>query len=373
MEDNYEEDPVDSDMEDNYQWQKRTTRRTRRTLRTIMKKHLGLLMSLSLVPFMFVKVSECRCCMCFSGYCYFKNSKIRQSHTRDLRNFKCELQSVFPGRPIFSPSQPSEESYVFSGTLAHWRISQIPGQVRTWLTDAERLAMALALETEHPLQPLALASDSMAALCTLRDLAKGAPPRSGIEKRLKNALTKERTVGALWVRSHIGIPGNERADRRAALEGIRGQGDSPELVTWEGLREKDKAWRETLRTAPGYGRHRTTWGKHALAAYTWTRTNRGPQREWLHHIGKGEDPSCPCGHPSQDGDHLVFHCPLLREQRGHLLPEEKTWESLDDPHWVTEAGGNGRKQEKIEGTEAFFQDLYWFFKRRNTGVEGELE
>ena len=60
-------------------------------------------------------------------------------------------------------------------------------------------------------------------------------------------------------------------------------------------------------------------------------------------------------------------------QRGRLLPEEKTWESLDDPHWVTEAGGDGREQEKIEGTEAFFQDVYWFFKRRNAGDEGELE
>ena len=233
--------------------------------------------------------------------------------------------------------------------------------------------MVLALETEHPLQPLALASDSMAALSTLKDLAKGAPPRSAIEVRMKDALSTGRPVGALWVRSHIGIPGNEKADRRAALEGLRGPRDFPELVTWEGLKEKDKAWRESLRTAPGYGKHRTEWGKHALAAYTWARTNRGPQKAWLHHIGKAIDPSCVCGHPSQDGNHLVFHCPRLHARRERLLPKERTWVSLDDPHWVTEAGRDGRKQEKIEGTEAFFQEVYWFLKRRNEGDEGELE
>jgi len=130
------------------------------------------------------------------------------------------------------------------------------------------------------------------------------------------------------------------------------------------MKEQGKKERKELRTLPGFGKRRTEWGKHALAAYTWTRTNRGPQKAWLHHIGKAEDPSCTCGHPSQDGDHLVFHCPHLTTQRARLLPPEiDTWEGLDDLHWVTEAGGEGREQEKVEGIETFFQDLYWKPKR----------
>jgi len=75
--------------------------------------------------------------------------------------------------------------------------------------------------------------------------------------------------------------------------------------------------------------------------YTWTRTNKGPQKSWLHHIGKTEDPSCACGHPTQDGDILVFHCPLMAPQRAQLLPLDiSTWETLDDPHWIAEAGGD---------------------------------
>jgi len=126
------------------------------------------------------------------------------------------------------------------------------------------------------------------------------------------------------------------------------------------MKEKGKAWRETLRTASG----RTEWNKHALAAYTWTRTNRGPQKAWLHHIGKADDPSCLCGHPIQDGDHLVFQCPRLATPRARLLPPEcGTWEELDGPHWVTEPGEGGKEQEKFEGIEAFFQEVYGSLKR----------
>ena len=104
--------------------------------------------------------------------------------------------------------------------------------------------------------------------------------------------------------------------RRAALEGLQGTNRGlQEIVTYEGLKAKGKAQRAASRTAPGIGKRRPDWGKHALAAYTWTSTNRGPQKAWLHHIGQAEDPSCPCGHPTQDGDHLVFDCPHLLVQR----------------------------------------------------------
>ena len=45
-------------------------------------------------------------------------------------------------------------------------------------------------------------------------------------------------------------------------------------------------------------------------------------------------------------------------KRDLLLTAEKTWEGLDDPHWVTEPGKKGKEQECTEGTEAFFQEVY---------------
>ena len=148
---------------------------------------------------------------------------------------------------------------------------------------------------------------------------------------------------------------------------MKGQEDR----TYEGMREKGKAIRKAARTASGYGKRRTEWGKHALAAYTWTRTNRGPLKAWLHHIGKTDDPSCTCGHPSQDGEHVVLQCPNTADLRNRLLPAgAETWEALDDPHWVvTRAGEPGREQEKEEGTEIFFQELYWRMKRAGVEVQ----
>ena len=256
-----------------------------------------------------------------------------------------------------------------SGTPTRGYGSHLGTGGATTVADAERLAIALALEQEHPAQPLAILSDSMAAISTLRNLAKGNPPRSGIEGRMKQALEGEREVGVAWVRSHIGITGNEIADRLAAFEITRGQGSHQDLATYEGLREKGRREREEQRTDPGYGNHRTEWGKHALASYTWTRTDRGPQKSWLHHVGKAEDPECSCGHPLQNGEHLVFECPDLEASRArNLPPDTRTWEDLDAPHWVvTEAGGPGREQKKEEGTEIFFQDLYWHL----TGGAGE--
>jgi len=242
------------------------------------------------------------------------------------------------------------------------------------VADAERLGIALALHNENEEHPLAILTDSQAAIDTLHNLAKGSPPRSDIEKMLKDALcASKREIGILWVRSHIGIEGNEKADRRADLEMFRGSfsGD-PGMTTFEGLREKGKDRRKSARTALGFGKHRSSWGKDAVAANTWTRTNRGPQKACLHHIGKSPDPSCTCGHPSQDGDHLVFHCARGAPSRRRLLPPgTEKWEDLDDLHWVTEAGEAGGDQEKVEGIEAFFQDLYWSMKGGAVGAEGD--
>ena len=204
------------------------------------------------------------------------------------------------------------------------------------VADAERMAMVCALEREPGM--LVIASDSQAAISTVHRLCKGGPPRSGIEVRMKDLLmNQDREVGVLWVRSHMNIPGNEKADRRAALEGIQGtrRGDQP-VCTPERLRARRKAIRKEARTEPGHGSRRTEWGKHSLSAYTWTRTNKGPQKSWLHHIGKAEDPSCSCGHPTQDGDHVVFHCPLTGPQRARLLPPPWKFQNLNALFYTVE-------------------------------------
>ena len=157
-----------------------------------------------------------------------------------------------------------------------------------------------------------LLTDSMTAYQTALGLALGNPPRSAYEIRLKNAL-KDRAhldTAISWVRSHIGIPGNEAADRAADWQSHWGPvAGLPTAATYEGLRAHHKAIRKEYRVQPslGLGR-RTLWSRKALSAYTWMRINRGPQREWLHRIRKADSPACPCGE-TQSGDHITFQCP----------------------------------------------------------------
>ena len=86
----------------------------------------------------------------------------------------------------------------------------------------------------------------------------------------------------------------------------------------------------------------TDWTRQALSAYSWTRTDRGPQKQWLHRIGRAENPHCPCDpHVTQSGEHLVFDCPLHTAARQTFIPGKRSWEELDSPHWI-KTGPNER-------------------------------
>jgi len=111
---------------------------------------------------------------------------------------------------------------------------------------------------------LFLLTDSQAALVTHSDQPK--PPRSGIEVLLKKALHKRRDqdTAIAWIRSHIGIQGNEKADKRAAYESLLGRvSGHPQTATEEGIRASSKAIRREDRQlgvsesegATGAGQH----------------------------------------------------------------------------------------------------------------------
>jgi len=123
------------------------------------------------------------------------------------------------------------------------------------------------------------------------------------------------------------------------------------------VRQISKANRASSRYESGFGKRKTDMHRHALSGYTWIKTNRSPQKSWLHHIGKAEDPTCPCGHTPQDGAHILFDCPRLGTLRGQLLGTRKTWEELDDPIWRKEEGDDSH----WDAVEAFFDHIYAAF------------
>lgn len=162
----------------------------------------------------------------------------------------------------------------------------------------------------------------------------------------------QKDIKIAWVRGHIGIEGNEKADYRATYESILGQiRGSPRTITEGGLRAASKAIRKAARTKEGFGKRRVEWSRQGLSAYTWMRCDRGPQTSWLNQVGKSITTECACGHPLENAHHIVWDCPRLHRQRSLLLGERRTWEELDKQVWIKEG------EESFEATEAFFEEV----------------
>ena len=205
---------------------------------------------------------------------------------------------------------------------------------------------------------MALVSDSQATIQTVCNLSSGHPPRSHIESRIKTALRNEiRNVGVLWVRGHIGISGNEKADRRADFESILGEiSGKDNVATEEGVRAISRAIRKSHRQQPGFNPRTCEWNRHSGSAYTWTRSERGPQNKWLHYIKKVDSPSCAGGSAEETGHHLVFECPRYEGIRREFLVGKSSWEELDKPDW--RKVGDGDDAWYFGAVEEFFGHLH---------------
>ena len=135
-----------------------------------------------------------------------------------------------------------------------------------------------------------------------------------------------------WVRAHVQIPGNEEADALANWGSHLGEtAASTRTVTEGGIRARGKRERAEMRRREGFRLGTATeWNRQALSAYTWMRTGKGPQKQWLHHIGRADNPYCPCDPDTiQSGEHITFKCPLHTRARRTLIANRR---GECDPH-----------------------------------------
>ena len=241
--------------------------------------------------------------------------------------------------------------------------------------DAELQGLLLALQLTSGLDQVLLLSDSLqASIACLHKLAQGTQsPRSGIEVRIKRALrqrgSSQMDTGTSWVRAHIGINGNEKADTEAGIRSHLGQLLSePGTATEAGIRQLSKQARAAHRSTPSLGLgKRTMWPRQPLSAYTWMRTNRGPGpmralEPGSTKLARQTALNVQPAPTTQYGRHIVFHCPALTQQRNRLIGarevDDREWADLDRPILIRDTQS---PNEYRDGVQDFFHVIFNLF------------
>ena len=88
------------------------------------------------------------------------------------------------------------------------------------------------------------------------------------------------------------------------------------------------------------------------------RTGKGHQRSWLFKLGKAESEACNhCGHPTQTGEHITFHCPKWAHTTSQHIGDRKTWAEVYEPIWLLTGPEKG---DVVDAVEEWFGHIFGF-------------
>ena len=141
-------------------------------------------------------------------------------------------------------------------------------------------------------------------------------------KELLRVISNKITV--LWLPSHCGIRGNDRADDLAKKGSSMNQTGIPVTHDIMKARIKRRPWKVTHDRAKATYKNRTKpkveiesrWTRRVRTLYARLRTGHAKElRSYQYKIGISEDPECSCGSKRETIQHLICDCPELEEER----------------------------------------------------------
>ena len=198
---------------------------------------------------------------------------------------------------------------------------------------AELLAIADALEwaTKNLKSDATLFSDSLSAIKAIENFSHINPLVNTIHQSL-NKISGRYTIRFVWVKAHIGIPGNEEADalaKQAALAHTAfAYNNFPISFAKNIIKEEALAQWASEYTDATQGSTTRVWFPHLSDALNFINNNEmtfettqvltghGFHKEYLHRFKITPDAFCPCdGRSTQTLTHILKTCPRFSSSR----------------------------------------------------------
>ncbi|KAG0416735.1 hypothetical protein HPB47_006181 [Ixodes persulcatus] len=204
-------------------------------------------------------------------------------------------------------------------------------------TTAELVAIWAALESIKNITPPTKAvvpTDSRGALQQLRRLERATPLLNRVALTAATVEDLGWSLALQWIPSHVGIPGNERADELAA----RAHNDGDPTFLLDRFNEAHRLIRDTIRkkhphTGVATGRPPPSiprkLPRSEASLLHRLRTGCPHTAKRLHMYRRKTDPGCPtCGDP-EDTTHALLLCPTHEDLRKVLL---RSYAAVGLPH-----------------------------------------
>ena len=229
--------------------------------------------------------------------------------------------------------------------------------------DGEVAGMRLTLESLK-LAPLLVLSDSRAAIAAVKNAAECGHARTADLREVVNLAGEWASAGMDlrfgWVKAHIGIEGNERAN---ALAKVGCSVGSPLRVTEGGVRALRKKLRAGERLVFGFGKGRVPkCSRRTASRYVQAHTGKGDLGVWRERLGRGVGLCRLCQEwASEIGDHLLFEC---MGSSGGMGWDWARWLEMDDKSKCAYQFEEGDKVFVGDRTE----DVFGWLDREMYGV-----